>query len=432
MLKCHKGMSIPTVEQTLSVLQGNINHRPIYVDYDKVLMNIFSLNEKIEKADIEFQNLTGEINSSKNALLYYIDRNGLGKYFDTTKSGNISLNAESIANACNMIDDEYGEHIEVLNLYSKISEYQKARGCLVPMLQNPISDLYSCDGHRMLEIRPQWSSQNTGRVAMSKPAIQNINRELQEVLTCPAGFKLLHTDSGQVEPRITYSAIVPDPQIKALIELYDDAYFGLLHYCTMPVEFIHSGTTNFQKMEITDTMKENRSKIKRYGNAVMYGSKKVEDNIKAAMIERIGNHPIRLQLISQIRDELRRGNRIFKTYFGTPIDISKSPKLLEQGRDTEEELIKLAINNPIQGTAADLMRYSCIQANRYILSTKKSSIVCYIHDAGIFCVAEDEWDQVGKELSDIVSYEVDDWVPVHAEADIYEFKPNAYYANYKY
>lgn len=430
MLNCSKGMSIPTVEQALSVLQGNLNTRPIYVDYDKILMNIFSLNKRIEDANKKFVELTGEISCSRNAMFYYINRYNLSKLFGTTSTGNVSLEKESLDNALSQVTEE--QHYRVIKLYSEVSKYQKARGCLVPLLQNPMSDLYSCDCHRMLEVRPTWSSQNTGRVAMSNPAVQNFNRELQEIITCPAGYKLLHTDSGQVEPRITYSAIVPDKQIKTLINLYDDAYFGLLHYCTMPEEYIRDGRLDFQKMEITDDMRENRKRIKTYGNAVMYGSKKVEDNIKAAMIERIGNHPMRLQLISNIKDELRRGNRIFRTYFGTPIDISKSPKLLNSDVSNEEELVRLAINNPIQGTAADLMRYSLIQANRLILSTKKSSIVCYIHDAGVFCIHEDEWDEVGEQLSDIVSYKVDDWVPIHAEAEVYEINRDAFYAKYKY
>lgn len=431
MLECYKGMAIPTVEQTIQVLNANLDIRPIYIDYDKLLMNIFALSDIIEKKIKEFESLSGQSGCDKNAMYYYLQSAHISQYFTVTDKGEISLSADSL-NAAKNSGRLNERDLAVVETYTTVSKSMKARSGLVPFLQNPISADMSCDGHRMLEVRPEWSRQNTGRVAMSKPAIQNMNRELQELITVPRGFKLLHTDSGQVEPRITYSAFVADPQIKALIELYNDAYFGLFHYCTMDQSYVDSGTTNFVKMEITDQMKDGRQKIKRYGNAVMYGSKKEEDNVKIAMIKRIGNHPLRLDLIRHIKAQLTKGNTIFNTYFGTPIDISKSPKLIDIGDYGQDEMVKLAINNPIQGTAADLMRYSVMQANRLIMSQKKSSIVCYVHDAGMFCVAEDEWDNIGKELGDIVSYKVDDWIPVYADYDIYEFKPDGAYAKYKY
>lgn len=431
MLNCTKNMSIPSVEQAISILNGNLDIRPIYIDYDKVLMNIFSLGDIIDNNSREYKQLTGDAICDDESLKYYIARNNLGSAFNLTDKGGISLDIESTSAA--LSNPALSEHDkEAIKYFQTVKKAKKARGVVVSFLQNPISKEISCDGHRMLEIRPEWSYQNTGRVAMSKPAIQNINRELQELITVPMGYKLIHCDSGQVEPRITYSAFVPDEQIKALINLYDDAYFGLLHYCTMDQSFIDSGTLTFEKREITQDMQDGRKKIKTYGNAVMYGSKKEEDNIKAAMTRRIGNHPARLQLIKDINYQLDRGRTIFYTYFGTPVDISKSAKLQESGRNTREQLVKLAINNPIQGTAADLMRYSLLQASRLIMSVKKSSIVAYVHDAGYFCVHEDEYDKIGKELEDIVAYQVDDWLPVHADSEIYKFNENGAYAKYKY
>ena len=431
MLRCFKGMAIPTVQQTLDVLNGNLDIRPIYIDYDKCLMNIYSLCNIIDKEAVKFGKISGEGDCSKNALLYYLQGHNLLNKFPLTQTGKISLSADAVDIVLAM-DDITEQDREVLSSFRTWTKAVKARADLVPFLQNPISKEISCDGHRMLEIRPTWTPQNTGRVAMSKPAIQNMNRDLQELLTCPQGYKLLHTDSGQVEPRIVYSAFVPDPQIKALINLYNDAYFGVLHYCTMPEEEIRSGRTDFTKMEITEEMKAGRKKIKTYGNAVMYGSKREEDEIKAAMIKRIGQHPARLELIRRIENSLDRGNTIFKTYFGTPIDISNSKKLVGNGYNQREEMIKLAINNPIQGTAADLMRYSVMQANRIIMTQRKSSIVCYIHDAGVFYVHEDEYDNIHDELADIVSYQVDDWIPVYAESEDYEFNPNGAFAKYIY
>ena len=80
--------------------------------------------------------------------------------------------------------------------------------------------------------------------------------------------------------------------------------------------------------------------------------------------------------------------------------------------------MRLAINNPIQGTAADLMRLSVAEANRILMNkAKKSVIVAYMHDAGVFAVHEDEFSNLEKELGDIVSYQVEGWLPIYAEPD---------------
>ena len=430
MIECGKGVTVPTVSQVMQVLTTNLDIRPIYFDYDKVMTNIYALNKRIEEVSEKFKDFAHKSGCNADALTYYLYDKNIAHLFKPTASGKISLNKESIQSALSLMTD--AQDIDVLSTYASYNEAVKARQTLVPLLQNPISNQISFDGHRMLEVRPVWAEQNTGRVAMTKPAVQNINRELQTLMTCPRGFMLIHTDSGQVEPRIAYSAFVKDEQIKTLINLYDDAYFGLLHYCTMPLEDIRTRRMQFEKMEITDSLSENRSKIKRDGNAVLYGSQKKDDDIKAAMIERIGNHPARLELVNKIKRKLSLNDFIFETYFGTPIDISNSKKLQTSLEDKTTELIKLAINNPIQGTAADLMRISVMQAQKLIMSTKSASIVCYVHDSGVFCVEEDDYDKIGKQLEDIVAYQVDDWIPIHADSEIYQHEENGPYVKYKY
>ena len=434
MITLKKDSPIPSVDQTLEMLRANNNMMPIYVDYDKIIASIYAMTRKINALYDAFYELTGMNARGGNLKKFfkeYAAQKGFLSMFTLTAKGDVSVGAESIAGIMNSNIDE-GYKL-VVKIFTNINDFMKSRGTLIALLQNPMSDRVSCDMHRMLELRPEWAPQNTGRVAMRKPALQNLPRNLQDIITVPRGYKLLHTDSGQVEPRITYSAFVVDEQIKALIRLYNDAYFGLLHYCTMPMADINSGRTDFVKMEITDDMRENRQSIKRNGNAVMYGStaNAEKDPIKKAMIERIGSHPSRLRWISQIEDALNHGQKEFKTYFGTPINIYNSEKLTP-GAEDRNELIRLAINNPIQGTAADLMRVSCCEAGRLIMTAKDSYMIAYVHDAGLFCISEDDWDDIGEKLKDIVAYQVDDWVPVEAEADVYELNLDGAYAKYKY
>ena len=423
MIHITKDTYFPSVDEALGTLRLHNSMMPQFVDFDKVMMNINYLQTLLKKVSGPLFDRIGKpvgVSAADNMKAYLV-RNDVTSEFKFTKDG-LSLADESITGAI-----ESGtlkeDTIYLLRVYQKYSGYAKTRGTLVSLLQNPISNVPSCDGHRMLILHPTWWPQNTGRVAMRDPAVQNFNHALQEIITVPEGYVKLHTDSGQIEPRIVYSVFIPDKQIQALINLYNDAYYGLLHYCTMGWQLVQSGTTQFQPMKITDEMKNGRQSIKTYGNAVMYGSKSnpTGDPIKGAMIDRIGGHPLRTELVRGYERDIAMGKTVFKTAFGTPIDTANSVKFSEAGSraaSVEEERLRLAINNPIQGTAADLMRVSIYEANKILMNkAKKSYIIHYVHDAGVFAIHEDDYDKVAAELGDIVAYDVEGWLPIHAEPD---------------
>lgn len=423
MININKSTYIPGVDETLGTLRLHNQMMPQFVDFDKIMMNLGYLQLRIKDVSYELFDVIGRPSGvdAGNNMKAWLMRNEDISGFDTTSTG-ISLDKNSLAKAIES-GTLSNRALDILDKYKTYATSVKTRGSLVSLLQNPMSDAPSCDGHKMLIIRPEWHGQNTGRVAMRNPAVQNLPREIQEIVTVPQGFVLCHTDSGQIEPRIIYSAFIRDPQIQALIRLYNDAYFGVLHYITMPEQDILSGRTDFVKMEITDSMKEGRKSIKTHSNAVMYGSKSNPsgDPVKAAMIKRIGEHPARLDWINDLSSQINRGVTVFNTAFGTPINTANSAKLVDgnmRAGSIEEEKLRLAINNPIQGTAADLMRVSVYEANKFLMSNaKKSYIINYVHDAGMFAIHQDEYDKVADYLGDIVSYNVEGWLPISAEPE---------------
>jgi DNA polymerase-1 len=423
MLHITSSTRIPSVDETLGILKMHNDFMPQFVDFDKVMMDINYLQIQIEKVAGPLFDIIGKpkgVDAAEN-MKNWLSNNVDISVFNFAKTG-LSLDKASIEAALDSGTLNDDAQI-LLKMYQKYASFAKTRGTLVSLLQNPISNAPSCDGHRMLILKPEWTRQNTGRVAMNSPAVQNFPRLIQEIITVPQGYTLLHTDSGQIEPRVVYSAYIKDPQIQALIRLYNDAYFGVLHYIFLPQEVVDSGTTSFAANEITDEMKENRKQLKTFNNAVMYGSKSnpTGNRIKAAMIKRIGEHPLRLAWINSLTEQINQGNTVFHTAFGTPINTAYSAKIMEgnlRAGSVEEERLRLAINNPIQGTAADLMRVSVSEANRILSSrTKKSYIINYVHDAGMFAIADEDYDKVADELADIVSYDVEGWLPISAEPE---------------
>ncbi len=416
--------TVPTVDSTLNILRQYSEIMPTFIDFDKTCqyLSFFQLNAERMKEPLyeilQFKDMGGitVADAMKRYLMKTVGPSG----FKTTQNG-ISLSKTSIdaAKESGTMSDEVSQ---VVSAYQKFTSYRKMARTLLDLLQYPVCALTSYDNHRMLVCRPSIERQNTGRAAYNNPAIQNFPRVVQDILTVPKGWILLHTDSGQVEPRITYSTFIKDKQIQTLIMLYDDAYLGLVHYIFLSDEDIASGRTDFVAQEVTDEMRSKRKAFKTFGNAVMYGSTSNPSNdpVKAAMIKRIGNHKLRQQRIKEIDNQLIHGIREFPCAFGTKIDISKSDKLQFGGNyeQEKEELIRLAINNPIQGTAAELFRISVREAHRILsLKASNSAIINYVHDAGTFAIAESDYDKVYDELADVVAYDVEGWLPIKAEPE---------------
>lgn len=415
------GIDIPSVQESLETLTFHNELMPQYFDYDMVVYNACKTRALMEPLREAFEDLVGEKASTqvlRNELVDWIIAKGYTPLFPTTKTG-VSVSQPVLENllADNNLDSRLRS---VLEVYQAYSELMSARKALFSLLQNPLSDKLSFEKHRMIECRPNWEPQNTGRLGMQKPAVQNIPRRLQSLQTVPEGYVFVHADSCQLEPIITISWILKDETIKKLYYLYMDAYYAYAHYA-MFHDTLSADMSEITPMEIDDNMKAIRQTLKTFVNGVMYGSKSNPTNnpIKANLIKYLGEHPARLRHCNDLKGVLQKGG-LPTTYFGNPIDIYKSKKL-EDGTysNYEDEIMILAINNPIQGTAADLMRCSVRNVSDMLMTnSRKSRIINYVHDAVSLAVYEDDFGKVRPYLDDLVAYEVDGWIPVKQELQI--------------
>lgn len=413
---------IPSVQESLDTLTMYNNLMPQYFDYDLTLYEACNVRALMSPLREAFSDLTHRKLSTvelRSELSSWITERGYSPLFPQTETG-ISTAKEVIEGL--LVDEKLPSDLrEVLELFQAYSELMAARKTLFSLLQNPISDKLSFERRRMLELRPVWAPQNTGRVGMQRPAIQNIPRNLQSLQTVPEGYVFVHADSCQLEPVLTISWILhKDPIIVKLYEAYMDAYFAYLHYA-MYHDTVTGGIENIKALDIDDNLKAMRKTLKTFVNAVMYGSKSNPTNnpIKANLIKYLGGHPARLAHCTELRQLIARGQKP-TTYFGNPIDIYKSQKLDTIGVDGyDDELMILAINNPIQGTAADLMRYSVRHVqDMLMMKSPKSRIINYVHDAVSLAVKEEDFSKVRPELDDLVAYEVDGWLPIRQELQI--------------
>lgn len=415
MLELNTDMISPSPERRMAIIRKHLQIG-IPIDYDR-------LYEYVGHFTLEAEQLSSALNDevgmkfSKdgfvgiNEFTAWCNSNGITVGFDHTARGAISFNKQSIENFLNT--NYYGDDVNVI-----VKAFAKCRNALkmidfIPNLIKafPASNMHSADGRRIGFIRPNIAPQNTGRFGYVDPAVQNFPSFMKDLVCAPAGWHIVTADSGQIEPKIIYGFFLQDPQIQKLIEVYGDAYYAVLHYCTMDKSML--GTTmDFTAKPITDEMAANRKRLKTYGNAVMYGSTSnpSKDPLKQAYIERIGNNPKRLAWAADLERRIYAGEHIFKSVFGTPIDIYKSDKYVKASSDRERliALLHCAVNNPVQGTAADLMGFS-LDASDKLLSRKapNSWIVKFIHDEGQYCIHENDMDAVIDEIKGHTSYSID-------------------------
>ena len=417
MLQLTRDTIIPTVEKCCEILKEHNSKMGIPLDYDRMVeyYAYWSIQANERRKHIEKYIGHQSIEPLKDStFLTWLNKVGVSTGLLSTEQGRISLSGESLQAAIdtglyskeiNTLIKLYGEYKDMSHL---VSPFKKI------ILNYNISKIPTYDGHRMIFCHPDWIPQNTGRIGMQNLGLMNIAKELADIETVPLGWIYFTVDSGQIEPRIIQSAYLNDPQIKKCIVMYNDAYYGYVHYCTiLTEEQRRSGTLEIQPVEISETMKEKRKKFKTYGNAVMYGSteNRVNDPDKEAFITYIGGHPNRIKWQAHVQNQIEKGIRVFKTAFGTEINITKGPSEFKYTDKSSNayysHLVRCAINSPIQGTAADLMRYSIVKAHHLLLRKAPNSVILrYTHDSGTFAV---------HELKEVTSYQVEDWIPIYGE-----------------
>ncbi|WP_139355564.1 DNA polymerase I [Oribacterium sp. C9] len=217
----------------------------------------------------------------------------------------------------------------------------------------------------------------TGRISSTNPNLQNIpirtelGRRFRKVFVPKEGCVFLDADYSQVELRILAS-MSGDPK---LIEAYRDA------------EDIHAVTASqvfhIPLSEVTDQQRRN-AKAVNFG--IVYGISafglseglSISRNEAKEYIERyFMTYPdVKRYLDAQV--EFARENGYIKTFFGRRRPV---PDINAQNFMRRSFSERVAMNSPIQGTAADIMKKAMNDVDRALREGGfKSRIVVQVHD----------------------------------------------------
>ena len=255
----------------------------------------------------------------------------------------------------------------------------------------------------------------TGRLASSDPNLQNIpvrtaeGRRIREAFIAPAGSKIVSADYSQIELRIMAHLSQDEGMLNAFANNED----------------IHRATAT----EIFGVDRENvDNEQRRYAKVINFGliygmsafglaqNLNIERGAAQSYIERyFARYPSVRQYMNDTRETAKQKGYV-ETYFGRRLwvpEINSANGMRRAGAE------RAAINAPMQGTAADLIKLAMIAVDQWLrdenLSTK---LIMQVHDELVLEVPDSELELVKQHLPLLMQNVAKLDVPLLAEVGV--------------
>ncbi|MDT3679771.1 MAG: DNA polymerase I [Burkholderiaceae bacterium] len=255
----------------------------------------------------------------------------------------------------------------------------------------------------------------TGRLASSDPNLQNIpirtaeGRRIREAFVAPAGSKIVSADYSQIELRI-------------MAHISGDE--NLLHAFSQGMDVHRATAAEIFGVEPADVSFEQRRYAKVINFGLMYGMSAfglasnlgIERAAAKNYIERyFARYPGVARYMEETRERARR-NGYVETALGRRLWIAEINSPNGPRRSGAE---RAAINAPMQGTAADLIKLAMIAVQRWIeREALRSKLILQVHDELVLEVPDDELDAVREQVPRMMGAVATLAVPLEVECGV--------------
>ncbi len=252
----------------------------------------------------------------------------------------------------------------------------------------------------------------TGRLSSTDPNLQNIpirgewGKPIREAFIAEEGNILLSADYSQVELRV-------------LAHMSGDE--GLIEAFNRGLD-IHARTAaELYGLQIDKVTDEMRRTAKTVNFGVIYGisafglseTLNIErEDAKRYITQYFDRHPgVRAYTERVLAEAAEKG--FVRTLFGRKRPV---PEILSHNRNTRQLGERLAVNSPIQGTAADIIKLAMINISRRLkIESLKASMILQVHDELLFELPANELDKVKVLVREEMEGAVSLSVPVKVE-----------------
>ncbi|WP_460757070.1 DNA polymerase I [Marinomonas epiphytica] len=255
----------------------------------------------------------------------------------------------------------------------------------------------------------------TGRLSSTDPNLQNIpirtaeGRRIRQAFVAPKGYKLLAADYSQVELRI-------------MAHLSQDK--GLLDAFTRDADVHKATAAEVFEVSLEEVTTEQRRRAKAINFGLIYGMSafglaKQLDISRPEAAKYIKRYFERYPGVQQYMENTREGakeNGYVETIYGRRLylpDIKASNAMMRQAAE------RTAINAPMQGSAADIIKRAMIKMHSWLADTDLDvKMILQVHDELIFEVAESDLESAQAKIVDIMQNSSKIDVPLLVEAGV--------------
>ncbi len=258
----------------------------------------------------------------------------------------------------------------------------------------------------------------TGRLSSNDPNLQNIpvktpeGRRVREAFVAPAGSQIASADYSQIELRI-------------MAHISGDE--ALLHAFTAGLDVHRATAAEVFGVALEDVSSEQRRYAKVINFGLIYGMSSfglaknlaIETKAAAAYIDRyFQRYPGVKRYMDETR-QLAKDQGYVETVFGRRLYLAEINSPNGPRRAGAE---RAAINAPMQGTAADLIKLSMVRVQQALDDEQRQTkMIMQVHDELVFEVPEAEVEWVRTEIPRLMAGVAELKVPLLAEIG---FGPN--------
>lgn len=252
----------------------------------------------------------------------------------------------------------------------------------------------------------------TGRISSTEPNLQNIptrielGKRLRKVFKPEKGYVFIDADYSQVELRVLANISEDENMIHAFLNNEDIHRQVASKVFNIPIE------------EVT---KEQRSQAKAVNFGIVYGisdfglggqigvsRKKAKEYINQYLEKYSGIQKFMNDIVEKAKEQ-----GYVETLFGRRRYI---PEMKSNNYMVRQFGARAAMNTPIQGTAADIMKIAMINVYKTLKDRKmKSKLILQIHDELIIEAIEEEKEDVKNILRDCMENAIKLKVPLEVE-----------------
>jgi DNA polymerase-1 len=364
----------------------------------KINKQIFSLESKIHKLAGQEFNISSPL-QLKEILFEKLKISTKG--IKRTKTGLSTAAAE--------LEKMRGQH-EIIDLISDYRELAKLKSTYVDALPKIVNK-----NTGRLHTSFNQTITATGRLSSSEPNLQNIpirtelGREIRKAFIAEEGNLIVAADYSQVELRVI-ACLAKDQYMMEVFNRGED---------------IHSATAaKIFDVKLEDVTKDMRRKAKEVNFGVLYGMgagglAQRTGITRAEAKEFIQKYFDSYKKVKEYTEQMvedARAKEFVETMFGRRRYL---PEINSNVQVLRAQAERMAVNMPIQGTAADLMKIAMIEVYQELKKVSpKSRMLLQVHDELVVEVPEKEVKKVAEIIDEKMEKIHKLCVPLNVETEV--------------